>query len=70
MSHSPKVSRSKDRISIAKKIFHWEDVVSVMHCFASFQVEHQYVKVNKNVYTEFTEFSRKEIKEYERRFKE
>ena len=44
--------------------------MSVMHCFTSFQVEHQYVKVNKNVYTEFTEFSRKEIKEYERRFKE
>ena len=60
----------KIALVLQNKIFYWEDVVSVMHCFTSFQVEHQYVKVNKNVYTEFTEFSRKEIKEYERRFKE
>jgi len=33
-------------------------------------VEPKFVKVSKNVYTEFSEFSRKEIKEYERRFKE
>jgi len=32
-------------------------------------VEKNYVKVHKNVYTEFQEFSRKEIKEYEAKFK-
>lgn len=32
-------------------------------------VEVKMVKVHKNVYTEFSEFSRKEIKEYERKFK-
>lgn len=32
-------------------------------------VEKQYVRVHKNVYTEFSEFSRKEIKEYEKKFK-
>ena len=34
------------------------------------QVEHKFVKVNKNVYAEFSEFSRKEIKEYEKKFKQ
>ena len=33
------------------------------------EVDKQYVKVHKNVYTEFAEFSRKEIKEYETKFK-
>ncbi len=33
------------------------------------QVEQKFVKVNKNVYTEFTEFSRKQIKDYEKQFK-
>ena len=33
------------------------------------EVEHKFVKVNKNIYTEFSEFSRKEIKEYENKFK-
>lgn len=32
-------------------------------------VEKNYVKVAKNVYTEFQEFSRKEIKDYEAKFK-
>jgi len=32
-------------------------------------VEKNYVKVSKNVYTEFQEFSRKEIKDYEAKFK-
>ena len=32
-------------------------------------VEVKMVKVHKNVYTEFSEFSRKEIKEYEKKFK-
>ena len=38
--------------------------------FTLAQVEHKFVKVNKNVYTEFSEFSRKEIKENERKFKQ
>eukprot|EP00095_Tigriopus_kingsejongensis_P010032 maker-scaffold231_size243715-snap-gene-1.35 protein:Tk10032 transcript:maker-scaffold231_size243715-snap-gene-1.35-mRNA-1 annotation:"hypothetical protein DAPPUDRAFT_231804" len=33
------------------------------------EVEHKFVKVHQNVYTEFSEFSRKEIKEYEKKFK-
>lgn len=33
------------------------------------EVDKKYVKVNKNVYTEFQEFSRKEIKDYEAKFK-
>ncbi len=33
------------------------------------EVDKQFVKVHKNVYTEFSEFSRKEIKEYEAKFK-
>ena len=33
------------------------------------EVDKKLVAVNKNVYTEFSEFSRKEIKEYEKRFK-
>lgn len=33
------------------------------------EVEHKMVKVHKNVYTEFSEFSRKEIKDYETKFK-
>ncbi len=33
-------------------------------------VEHKFVRVNTNVYTEFSEFSRKQIKEYENKFKE
>merc|ERR1711962_127899 len=33
-------------------------------------VEKRQVKVHKNIYTEFQEFSRKEIKEYESKFKE
>ncbi|XP_059085969.1 EF-hand domain-containing protein D2 homolog [Tigriopus californicus] len=32
-------------------------------------VEHKYVKVSTNVFTEFNEFTRKEIKEYEKTFK-
>jgi len=32
-------------------------------------VDKKFVAVNKNVYTEFAEFSRKEIKEYEKKFK-
>ena len=32
-------------------------------------VDKKYVKVHKNVYTEFQEFSRKEIKGYESQFK-
>ena len=32
-------------------------------------VKKNYVKVAKNVYTEFQEFSRKEIKDYEAKFK-
>jgi hypothetical protein len=31
-------------------------------------VEPKFVKVNKNVYAEFAEFTRKEIKEYEKKF--
>ena len=33
------------------------------------EVDKKLVAVNKNVYTEFSEFSRKEIKEYEKKFK-
>ena len=33
------------------------------------EVEDKQVKVHRNVYTEFVEFSRKEIKEYEKKFK-
>lgn len=33
------------------------------------EVDKKYVKVHKNVYTEFQEFSRKEIKDYEAKFK-
>ena len=33
------------------------------------EVDKKYVKVRKNVYTEFQEFSRKEIKDYEAKFK-
>jgi len=33
-------------------------------------VEPKFVKVNKNVYAEFSEFTRKEIKEYEKKFKQ
>ena len=32
-------------------------------------VDKNFVKVKKNVYTEFQEFSRKEIKDYESQFK-
>ena len=32
------------------------------------EVDKKFVAVNKNVYTEFSEFSRKEIKEYEKKF--
>ncbi len=32
-------------------------------------VDKNFVKVKKNVYTEFQEFSRKEIKDYEAQFK-
>ena len=33
------------------------------------EVDKKFVPVSKNVYTEFSEFSRKEIKEYETKFK-
>ena len=32
-------------------------------------VDKKFVAVSKNVFTEFAEFSRKEIKEYEKKFK-
>lgn len=33
------------------------------------EVEHKFVKVHSNVFAEFNEFSRKQIREYEKTFK-
>ena len=54
-----------------KRLFNfqlWQKIYTILN-FDFFQVEHKQVKVHTNIYTEFNEFSRKEIKEYERKFK-
>jgi hypothetical protein len=43
--------------------------MSNLCCFYIKDVDRKFVKVSINVYTEFSEMSRKEVKEYETKFK-
>ena len=60
-------SKLEFKINSIPRLDH-ERFETMMIC-ALLQVEKNYVKVAKNVYTEFSEFTRKEIKEYEKKFK-